>query len=1529
MKFTAALCAVLILPVYSLVFKSGNFKTEFSGQIGDTLHVDTSLGTTVTISPSNYISSRVLSAGLSEGAGTQTQAVANPRVSYTGSQKFKVGYLGWRSAPTSQTIPYKPAPADIRIRSITFANDSATMDANGSLIAALENITDTTGKFYGGFPDDKPPPSYFHFEARNPGYAAYWGTLKINGSIRRTSHLDSIGQTSIRWGKYVPRASPAISKGFGTLGMGIQPGSNSVKTVLAYEVEVNPAAAEIRWEDIDAGTSVSNAIFSNSPMSEFAVGVDSLGSSLIVWRQNDSVYMAGFDANKVQVQATTLLFTGLFFFDGVTNRYYAPYSIRALVNGSFLLTYGRGSTIYYRNIQLPINSNTFSPGTETTLTAGGKVCRWPNLDVNNRYVIFTYFVHQGGGIHRLEALRYDRNGNSFTTVNPFSADIGGENIAFDQVGTGWYPWHYFRSPSVAVDEKGNFVASYDNQFNGKLVAYANVPYYYDSAVYISSPAALENSSLSFSIHGSIDSVEFSKLSINADSGVTVSLSSSATNDFSASSFQTPDAAGAFPSVFRTNATYIKYRAVLKTNSPLRRYRPALRSVTVDYNVKPRTPFLDSIKLGSGAWQVYDSSQTYILQSRRDSLYFVFSTLDHDNKSRLRFTVSSPTIPDYNDSIPQRPSAGMYRSRFAFGIRSNVGQQQFSIYATDSSGWSSERVNFSVLYVNTAPNASFQVFREKGRDLAGIYVSTGGGLETLSAVQGDTITAHYQDSLRLQTTFNDVNDDSLAYSFYRNGKLEQQGRRPRTATFALSIQMDAATPLIDSLALILSDPDTSLLIYFFTKPNRPPRIDSIWLASYYGTDSIEKTGVFDRIKDFSSDTGINVPPKVFSRLVINNSDSDSPIGDSISTRWEVFSPKITCANLDLSCFLKSDSVQSDTLARIFGIDEAYFRIRVTDRFGAFLQDTIKLEFPALDSSRNTLISMTKAIEVLRDSIRFVLDSPIRSKSVQAEIMNAGTVALQIPVIKTLKHDDAWMNYTIQWTQNNSFSNLISVRKNTESSPILFTKPILLEPGQVLRLQFSFFTDSLSGDAFFTDTLELQSNDFFLPLLKIPFSVSFDDLPTLGISLWPAPIVSTQNSATGRLIANNQGLPSILPRQSGFRFVFSEPVRADSVLTNIHVYSKVDSLALEIKGSFSVEKDAKIPSEFPDYFLLYFHRNTENQVSSTLIDSAFFRPKYEKAPAGFNYYPSAGEFLAGDKIVIRVGNGIVDSVGNALDIRRNRIALSAQSFDSTFTLTVDSSTFRVTRSYPVNHELNAKSDEAIQIHFNHRLSQFLALGTDTLKTLDLDSLAAGKNRSLRVSSAFNAWQPYELKYVRLGPGDSSLIFQTRPKFSANDSVSVILYGRLSDTLGLSLDGNRDGIPSFRYDTNSREDDFIFDFRISNAPFYVFPNPYRFDNIRHREKGGVTFKNLSSLKGFALNTKILFRFYDMAADLVYDSEKSGQSPIFGQVSSGSQALAPEWNWNLQNSFGRVVASGVYIYQVVREDGRVLTKGKLAVIH
>jgi hypothetical protein len=454
--------------------------------------------------------------------------------------------------------------------------------------------------------------------------------------------------------------------------------------------------------------------------------------------------------------------------------------------------------------------------------------------------------------------------------------------------------------------------------------------------------------------------------------------------------------------------------------------------------------------------------------------------------------------------------------------------------------------------------------------------------------------------------------------------------------------------------------------------------------------------------------------------------------------------------------------------------------------------------------------------------------------------------------------------------------------------------LLFPGRILSITLRLFVDSLSGDSAVADTLDIATNDLATPWLRIPIRLRFRDLPALNL-------FAQHSGGTGPP-------PVFIPTRSTLRFAFTEPIWLPDDGSGLRVYSYRDSLRdpagyRDIPGRWSGRVR---PGSIP----------LGRRAADTLgwVDTVLFTPAYTGPALSTGLRPPDGAFMHRDVLRIRLSNAIVDRGGNALDLRGDRVRRAPGSLDTLFTLRVDTASLRVL-SAQASGTGAWNPDSSLRVRFNAPL-----LRRDSASNLGVD-LRIGErdsNPSVRVTSALLGDVSLGLRSLSLANGDSVLVIRTRRRAAARDTVTLWLAASLADTAGNTLDGNGDGYPGFVYDGSDATDSYTFEVEASNQGFYTFPNPFKFSDSRHRDKGTITFKNLNALRGFRAGEEVALRVHTLNGDLVYSSRRS-RSPAPATVAV---------DWNLRNDAGSVVGTGVYLFTLQQGKDKLLKKGKVAVM-
>ncbi len=1502
------LIGIIYTQIFSLNHTVTDFRQDFSGNSADTVAIDPLFGDSLILQPKLHVLIPTLPKILTDGVGNNGQSGVSPVVSMSRNNEFKVAYVSWSSQHTpAPAVTANPTVANIVVRTLTMNENSIDLETQGNIIAGNENPQDVNGIFYGGTPNVRPPPFYFSYSASGNRYSAYWGSSRVFGPIRRTSHADAIGNDPNTYGKYLLPTAPIVDVGYGEINSSTRPGSNGNETVVAYEKAFNPGEIELRWENLDLGITTATSFINGTINRDQTVAQDSAGNTVVLMRVTNAMSYSVFNAAHAQVVGPTLIANPIFVMDSINVHNYRPYALIAVSNGHFILCYGKNRILYYRTLQIPFGSLTQSLGAETRLTGLTELSMWPSLAVNNQKIIFSWFKKLDTDNHRLMLARFNLLNNTLDLPSRFDLDIAGEGIGYSSVGNGWYNWHYFKTPIVALDSNGNCVAAYENGFHAKIAMARNTTVYHDSGFFQSKILTVSNPALNYAFNPLLDSVQFLLVVQNPVNLLPLKIAFSSDGLFNgAASALNPFVVG-----MKSNAGFYRYRLDLQSSIPsgdsLKTRTPKSRGLTFSFNTKPHAVQIDSIKIGANAMIAFQVGQAYSVATRRDTVKLVCSGFDMDDADSLIFTFSSGSKIIKRLSSTQKISTGLYRALFTIPPQDTItSAYPFLLVARDDLGWTDSTTKFSLSYNNSPPTLAAKIFKPQRADSAGFFIRTG-NTDTLLQPQGKLLSLQQGDTARVQVILGDANQDALQFLLKRNGVVEQSLASKNGDTLNLRLLGDTNTVGVDAIRLQVGDKDSVITLNFSLLLNRQPILDSVAVVGKQNLQGIWQYQVTDKIVNQFSDFDLNIPAGILSLLKAGFHDADINAGDSLKAHWTIWRPKPGCSGGQLSCYSIVLQTDDDSLLHNFQPQEEYLTLRVTDNSGAFFEKKIKLNFPFLDTSQAGGNSFSH-LDSLAQKLQFIIGNTVNTQDLNGQITNLGTVPLLIDSVITMFNDQKWLQIILQWKVGPKDTS-ITISQHTNNNSLLSVTPISLESGHVLKFTLHVFSDSLKGDSILIDTLFIKTNDNIVKVLKIPVQLVYNDLPLLRLTL----VGDTSVDKNGFY---NSQIKSFLPTQSKLLFSFSEPVRKVKWEDKIKVYSLLDSIKNPIRqgliaGLFRSAKKS----------LFLAKKNAQQTVpEDSLVDSVFFTPQYDHQSEYFGVLAPLGSFIHRDKLRIRISNSLTDAAGNALDLRLKKNAVNAGSYDTTFELKVDTNSFYVFKTFPLNNTLSWEKSRPLEIRFNRALNKI----NQSLPILDLQHLQGDSNLSIHVTSTFHPNFFHNFKFIHLAHGDSSLIFKNDPELTAFDKVTVTLSSKISDILGYSLDGNGDGLPRFYYNPQDTTDQFQFTFVVQPDEFYVFPNPFKFSDARHREKGNITFKNIMALKGFEALKGYKLGIHSMSGDLLY-SEHSDPLGNFLQTGIRDRGSI---SWDVKNNHGLLVGTGVYLYTLEQDGGRLLQKGKIAII-
>ena len=276
-------------------------------------------------------------------------------------------------------------------------------------------------------------------------------------------------------------------------------------------------------------------------------------------------------------------------------------------------------------------------------------------------------------------------------------------------------------------------------------------------------------------------------------------------------------------------------------------------------------------------------------------------------------------------------------------------------------------------------------------------------------------------------------------------------------------------------------------------------------------------------------------------------------------------------------------------------------------------------------------------------------------------------------------------------------------------------------------------------------------------------------------------------------NDRGLPALLPVRSNLVFAFSEPVdhprsgplRDASIPTWIPSSTRTASIPSRAGTNTAGARCPSVPPPVPP-------------APDTLpADTLVFHPAYDRPSDSLKVRPAPGAFIHRGHPPYRGG-------------QRGE----GQGRQSPWTSGWTSAACRKGPSTPSGRSGWTRECSAWLPACPPRPRP---AGTRTARFACASTASSGCRRpGARTASPSSTWTPcagiptaacgsapppgarrkYDFQFLALEDGDSTLVFRTRPKLAARETVTVSLSGAILDVDGLSLDGNGDGFPSAFY-------------------------------------------------------------------------------------------------------------------------------------
>jgi len=515
------------------------------------------------------------------------------------------------------------------------------------------------------------------------------------------------------------------------------------------------------------------------------------------------------------------------------------------------------------------------------------------------------------------------------------------------------------------------------------------------------------------------------------------------------------------------------------------------------------------------------------------------------------------------------------------------------------------------------------------------------------------------------------------------------------------------------------------------------------------DSVSVNGV----KVHSVDT-VRVGIGAASPIVVHAFDADIGFGDSLKYLFRRGS--------------LPDTVQKDS---VFGYipqrSDSSVRIYVSDLAGKSDSLMFFIKFPWYETDSNGNRALSVARRILADSIALIIGSN-KCDTVAIPVVNTGDDTLSITSLQFKAAAGLWLRMLI--TQNGAPRLFDSLAVNS-------IIPLKCPPNGTVVLRALLYADSLKGDHMAYDSIVIGTNDPMHDFDTLLVRLKYNDLPRITTVSFDFALNQPYWLAKSKAI---KAQAYIFPPYSKISITFSEPVDSASVVPNVQIYSVFD---------MSIN-----PNVGPIPLAYQWSRG------KTKVDMS---PHYSQASPYFKIKPPEGFFIPTDSLKMIVSSGITDTAHapngpNALDVHRI-YTLSAPS-DTTVHFRVDSITYTIVSVSPDSGASGVSPQSAISITFS---SPPFPGTIDTSKV---------NNRMLIVGSSYSGMN--RINFDSIYVVGSSMFFTPSKKFFYNDTVHCYYRGVWArDSLGYSVDLNKDGIPMSMFDSTSTADDKRWSFAVKN--------------------------------------------------------------------------------------------------------------------
>jgi hypothetical protein len=460
------------------------------------------------------------------------------------------------------------------------------------------------------------------------------------------------------------------------------------------------------------------------------------------------------------------------------------------------------------------------------------------------------------------------------------------------------------------------------------------------------------------------------------------------------------------------------------------------------------------------------------------------------------------------------------------------------------------------------------------------------------------------------------------------------------------------------------------------------------------------------------------------------------------------------------------------------------VKVTDSFGKADSFQLYLKSPwlAIDTVVNRAYSSAK--RSLRDSSTLIVGSGA-VESVEIPLVNTGNDTLLVTSLRFKGSGAGWLRVIVPGKTD-------SITYDSIPSGIIDT--IVIPPAQTKGLTVRLSVSNLAGDGVVKDTIIIGTNDFSHSFDTLVVNLEYNELPRIVSVSFDFPNDKPYWLAKR---SNAPGGGYTFPPHAKIAIRFTEPMDTLSGRNAIRAYSVFDSL---LAG-------AAPPA-------IEFARSWKNNDSVLFLSA-----RYTAASRYFSgFKPPDGFFIPGDSIRVFISSSLTDLAKtphgpNNLDVHRSFAKTSAA--DTMIPLRVDSVKYTIVSVSPQNRDTGTSAATSVVLTFS---------GPPLPATVDT---SRSHNRCLILRSAY--FKNEQVDFSSITVNGSQVTFKPLKKFFYGDTVSCYYRGQwVRDSLGYSVDLNKNGIPMSMFDTTATEDDMRWAFVIKNIVHTAVSPPDNATNV-----------------------------------------------------------------------------------------------------